>query len=141
MVVVEPQSSHSGQEAFFFEDEVKGAGVHDFEFNLHLAPKRQARLISTQHGILCRILGDQQIEIAINAPASLQGSIEPTFLSRTYGSTVPALKVRVWGRGALPLCITTQISWTDVAHVKRSNTSNTNEAQLPDSMAEEARQT
>ncbi len=126
-----------GEEAFVLEDEVKGEGIHDFEFNLQLAPKRTAELLKTEDGILCRILGDRQVQITITGPVSLQASIEPSPVSTIYGATTPAVKARVWGRGPVPLCITTRISWAGVDHLG-CKTSNTTEAKLSYIIAEEA---
>src|SRR5712691_11842652 len=103
------------ERSFVIEDELEGDGVHDFEFNLQLAPNRNAQLAAAENGIVCRILGDPQIQLAIAGPAGLQGSVEPSLVSTTYGVTVPASKLRFRGRAAVPMRIATRISWADVA--------------------------
>jgi Heparinase II/III-like protein/Heparinase II/III N-terminus len=100
-----------GEQAFVLEDELTGEGIHDFELNFQLASKRDATVVTTEQGILCRIPGERQLQLILTAPVSLHACIEPALISRTYGSTNPAAKVRVWGRGAFPLVIVTRICW------------------------------
>jgi hypothetical protein len=101
--------------AFVIEDELEGDGVHDFELNFQLAPNRSAEVAAAENGILCRILGDGQIQLAVAGPTRLQGAVQPSLISTIYGATVPAMKVRIRGRAAVPALITTRISWTEVA--------------------------
>ena len=104
-----------GERAFVIEDQLEGHGVHEFELNLQLAPNRSAELDAAEDGILCRILGDRLVQLTIDGPAGLQGSVEPSLVSTTYGVTVPASKLRFRGRAAVPMRIATRISWADVA--------------------------
>jgi len=127
-----------GEEAFLLEDELDGEGIHDFEFNLQLAPKRAAEVVEAENGIVCRILGERQVQICITGPVSFRASIEPSLVSTIYGTTVPAVKARVWGRSTLPLCITTRISWADAKHMTASKTSEARHATHPGTITEEA---
>jgi hypothetical protein len=103
-----------GESAFVIEDLLDGDGVHDFELHYQLAPNRTAEAIPFEKGILCRILGDPQVQFTVAGPMNLQGSIQPSLMSRTYGTAVPGLCLRIWGRAAIPTHITTHISWAEV---------------------------
>jgi hypothetical protein len=124
------------ERSFVIEDELEGDGVHDFEFNLQLAPNRNAQLAAAENGIVCRIDGDPQIQLAIAGPAGLQGTIQPSLISSTYGATVPAAKLRIWGRAAVPARITTHISWVDLTDMTRMQSESAKEAETSDAVAE-----
>ena len=121
--------------AFVIEDELEGDGVHDFELNFQLAPNRSAEVAAAENGILCRILGDGQIQLAVAGPTRLQGAVEPSLISTTYGATVPAMKVRICGRAALPARITTRISWKEVADTASRQPDSANEAKIHEAVA------
>ncbi|PYV08461.1 MAG: hypothetical protein DMG23_13485, partial [Acidobacteria bacterium] len=53
------------ERAFVIEDELEGEGDHDFELNLQLAPNRSAVLGEAENGILCRVLGDRQVQLTV----------------------------------------------------------------------------
>jgi uncharacterized heparinase superfamily protein len=101
------------ERAFVIEDELEGDGVHDFELNLPLAPNRTAEITAAECGILCRILGDRKVQLTVSGLTGLHGSVEPSLISHAYSVTVRAMKVRIWGRAAVPTRITTRISWAD----------------------------
>ncbi len=124
------------ERTFVIEDELEGDGVHDFELNLQLAPNRTAQLASAENGILCRILGDPQVQLAITGPAGLQGAIQPSLVSSTYGVTVPAVKVRIWGKAAVPARITTRISWADVTDTSSSQPDYAKETKIRGAVAQ-----
>src|SRR5882762_5205616 len=124
------------ERTFVIEDELEGDGVHDFEFNIHLAPNRSAEVVVAENGIMCRILGDRQVQLTVTGPTGLQGSTVPSLISSTYGVTVPAIKVRFWGRTAVPTCITTRISWANVADMKSARPDSKEEAEICDAVAE-----
>src|SRR6266849_2681606 len=123
------------ERSFVIEDELEGEGVHDFEFNLQLAPNRNAQLASAENGIVCRVLGDRQVQLAVSGPSGLQGSVQPSLISTTYGVTVPAVRVRFWGRAAVPTRITTHISWADVTDMTRMQSESAKEAKISDAVA------
>src|SRR6266478_734056 len=100
-----------GEHAFIIEDQLEGDGVHDFEINFQLAPHRNAELAANEDGILCCIPGNPQVQLTV---AGLQGAIQPSLVSSAYNVTVPAVKLRLWGRAAVPLRITTRVAWADV---------------------------
>src|SRR6267378_2799376 len=124
------------ERTFVIEDELEGDGVHDFEFNIHLAPNRSAEVVVAENRIMCRILGDRQVQLTVTGPTGLQGSTVPSLISSTYGVTVPAIKVRFWGRTAVPTCITTRISWANVADMKSARPDSKEEAEICDAVAE-----
>lgn len=108
-----------GEQAFFIEDDLDGDGVHNFEFNLQLAPNRSAEVIAAENVITCRISGEHPIVLTVAGPARLHGATRPSLISPIYGVTVPAVKVRMWGSIALPARITTHLSWTEAAYSSR----------------------
>jgi uncharacterized heparinase superfamily protein len=124
------------ERAFVIEDDLEGDGVHDFELNLQLAPNRSAEVVAAENGILCRILGDRQVQLTVAGPTRLQGSIQPSLISTTFGVTVPAAKVRVWGRAAVPARISTRISWADVTDTKSGQPGSAKEAKIRDAVDE-----
>jgi len=124
------------ERSFVIEDQLDGDGVHDFEFNLQLAPNRSAEVTSAESGILCRILGDRQVQLTITGPTCLQGSTLPSLVSNAYGVKAPAVKLRFWGRAAVPMRITTHISWADVADVKSGQPDSAKEAKIRDALVE-----
>ncbi len=124
-----------GERAFVIEDQLDGHGIHDFELNLQLAPNLSAEVHAAKDGILCRILGDRQVQLTVDGPAGLQGSVEPSLVSTTYGVTVPASKLRFRGRAAVPMRITTRISWADVVATTIRQTSSARESKIRDAVA------
>jgi len=125
-----------GEHAFEMDDELEGDGVHDFELNLQLAPNRNAQLAATENGILCRIAGDPQLQLTIVGPAGIRGAIQPSSISATYGATVPAIKVRIWGRALVPARITTHISWVDSNSMTRNKSKSADETKIGEAVAE-----
>lgn len=103
-----------GESAFIIEDLLDGDGAHTFEHHFQLASYRTAELTPAENEILCRILGGPQVQLTVTGPTNLQGAIQPSLISHTYGTTVPGLKVRIWGKATIPVCITTHISWVEV---------------------------
>ena len=124
-----------GESAFVIEDQVDGHGVHDFELNLQLAPNLSAEVEAAKDGILCRILGDRQVQFTVDGPAGLQGSVEPSLVSTAYGATVPASKLRFRGRAAVPMRITTRISWADIAATTIGQIGGERESKIRDAVA------
>ena len=101
--------------AFVIEDELDGAGEHEFEFNLQLAPECSGELSIEDKGIAFRIGGaSQNVRMLVDAPTAvlLHGSIEESPVSRAFGVTVPAEKLRIRGRVSLPARIITRLSWS-----------------------------
>ena len=127
-----------GERAFLIEDQLDGHGVHDFELNLQLASNLNAEIHVTTDGILCRIFGDRQVQLAVSGPTGLHGSVQPSFVSHAYGVTVPALKVRIWGRSAVPTRITTHISWADLTDAVSSQPRSAKVTDIRDSVTEGA---
>jgi Heparinase II/III-like protein/Heparinase II/III N-terminus len=123
------------EKAFVIEDQLDGHGVHDFELNLQLTPNLSAEVHAAKDGILCRILGDRQVQLTVDGPPGLQGSIEPSLVSTIYGSTVPASRLRFRGRATIPARITTRISWVDIAASTMGQTSSARESKIRDVVA------
>jgi hypothetical protein len=125
-----------GERTFIIEDQLEGDGVHDFEFNLQLAPNRSAEVAAAENGIVCRILGDRQVQLTVNGPPRLQGSARPSLISTTYGVTASAVRVRFWGSAAVPARITTRISWADVTNMTSGQPEFARETKIRDAVAE-----
>lgn len=126
-----------GKTAFVIEDELEGIGVHDFELNFQLATNRTAEIVPAENGVLCRILGNPHVQLELSGPAGLEGAAEPSLVSSTYGSTVPAVRVRIWGRSALPTRIITQISQVALTASFSPGTGSAKEAEFRDTVSAE----
>jgi uncharacterized heparinase superfamily protein len=125
-----------GEFSFVIEDELDGDGVHDLELNFQLAPNRRAEVAPAGNGILCRIVGDPQVQLAINGPAGLHGAVQPSLISSAYGVTVPAMKLRIWGRAAVPARITTYISWADLNSMTKDQTEFAEETKIGEAVVQ-----
>jgi hypothetical protein len=112
---------------FVIEDELAGQGIHDFELHFHLAPDRNAEIAIADSLVTCRVLGEPQVQLAVSGSEQLEGAVEPALTSSTYGATTPALKVRVWGRAAVPIRLSTRISWAEVEGTSSSRLAFTDE--------------
>lgn len=130
-----------GESAFVIEDELDGQGVHDFELNFQFAPNRNAEVTQVENGISCRVLGDLPVQFNVAGPAGLQGEMRPSLISTTYGATVPSSRVHVSGRTAVPACITTHISWSEVAGVESGQTESARRIRSRDAVTEGVCQT
>jgi hypothetical protein len=117
---------------FVIEDELDGQGIHDFELNFQFARDRNAEINTGTDGFTCRALGDPEVQLSITGPVTLEGSIQPSLISTTYGATVPALKARVWGKSAIPVRVITRISWAEVESGQIGRKGFTEEAKLRD---------
>jgi Heparinase II/III-like protein/Heparinase II/III N-terminus len=122
------------ERSFVIEDELDGDGVHDFELNLQLAPNRTAEIAAAEDGIVCRILGDRLVQLAVSGPTGLHGSLQLSLISYAYNVTIPAMKVRICGRAAVPTRITTRISWADVTDAVSSQSRSTKATDIRDSV-------
>jgi hypothetical protein len=85
---------------------------------------------------LCRILGDRQVQLTVSGLSGLQGSVQPSLVSTTYGVTIPATKVRIRGNTAIPARITTRISWADVTDMASDQSEFAKEAKIRGAVAE-----
>ena len=99
--------------ALIVEDEIEGDGVHTFELNFQLAPAFKAETGETDEGIVCLILGEQQVQLQVAGPAGSRPSLRPSRVSSTYGTTVPSERISYRGMATLPTRIVTRISWRD----------------------------
>jgi hypothetical protein len=113
------------------DDLLEGSGIHRFEINFQLAPKWTAGpFVRVNSDSWCRIDGPRNLEIMVSAPVELRAEQCESLISRTYGSTTSALRLRFSGRARLPVCLTTKISWasqsanTISAGARRSHTTN-----------------
>jgi hypothetical protein len=125
-----------GESSFVIEDKLEGDGVHDFELNFQLAPHRNAEIISLENGIMCRVLGDSQVELIVTGSVLFQGEMRPSLVSTAYGATVPSSRVRVWGRTKIPVRLTTQVWWAEVAGMAGRQPESTERSQPRDAVAE-----
>ena len=122
--------------AFVIEDELDGDGVHDFELNFQLAAHRSAEIVWLENGIMCRVLGDPEVQLVVTASIVLQVEIHPALVSRTYGATVPSSRVRVSGRTTVPARISTQLWWVEAAGPASAQLESTRDSQSRDVVAE-----
>jgi hypothetical protein len=126
-----------GEPAFVIEDELSGEGIHDFEFNLQLAPRRTAEIFPAERSVLCCIFGIPQVQLTVSTSVPLQSAILPSSISTTYGAKVPASKVRLQGRDAMPVRITTRISWAEVPDAKSNETGADSKVIIRDAVVKE----
>jgi hypothetical protein len=126
------------ERAFVIEDDLEGDGIHTFELNLQPAPGYAAEITQTDKGISCRVFGDRQLQLTVIGPAGLEGSIRPSRISTTYGTTIPTARVCYRGRAAVPMRIVTRISWADVSDVTSFRQDSAKEIKIYDSVAEGA---
>jgi hypothetical protein len=125
-----------GEPALVIDDKLEGDGVHDFELNFQLAPNRNAEIISLENGIMCRVLGDPQVQLIVTGSVLLQGEMRPSLVSTAYGATVPSSRVRVWGRTTVPARITTQMWWAHLADIATGQLESARKIQSRDADAE-----
>jgi Heparinase II/III-like protein/Heparinase II/III N-terminus len=125
-----------GEPALVIDDKLEGDGVHDFELNFQLAPNRNAEIISLENGIMCRVLGDPEVQLIVTGSVLLQGEMRPSLVSAAYGATVPSSRVRVWGRTTVPARITTQMWWAHLADTATGQLESARKIQSRDAVAE-----
>jgi hypothetical protein len=125
-----------GEPALVIDDKLEGDGVHDFELNFQLAPNRNAEIISLENGIMCRVLGDPEVQLIVTGSVLLQGEMRPSLASTAYGATVPSSRVRVWGRTTVPARITTQMWWAHLADTATGQLESARKIQSRDAVAE-----
>jgi hypothetical protein len=103
---------HQAENQLIIDDVLEGSGLHGFEINFQLDPRWSAGLFvegDSDKGY--RIDGPRSLEIAVSAPVDLHAELCKSLISRTYGSTRPAVRLRFSGRAQLPTRLTTKICW------------------------------
>jgi hypothetical protein len=97
--------------AFVIDDQLDGAGTHDLELNFQLARNCMARVETGM--VTCSIVGTRgEVRLTVSGPAGLKAEVIPSVISITYGSAAATKRIRVWGRAAAPVRLTTTLSWT-----------------------------
>jgi len=92
------------------EDQITGDGVHRFEANWHLSSACRVEATEPiEDGVCCQIQGRTAMVMKFNAPVKLQVESQQSLLSRVYGSSIPACKIRVRGECALPFTLFTSV--------------------------------
>ena len=95
------------------EDELRGDNLqHKFCVSYHI-PQGWRVLHEQQHGdgVSFEIEGPQSVTLSVTGQSQLHGYWEPTIISRTYGTTIPATRLTISGTSALPLTLRTEIRW------------------------------
>src|SRR5258708_12216748 len=103
---------------------------------MQVGSKGRAGGAGAEKGVLWRILGDRPVQLTVSGVSGLQGSIQPSLVSTTYGVTIPATKLRIWGRTAIPARITTRILWVDVTDRAIGQPSSAKESKIRDAVAQ-----
>jgi len=94
------------------EDLLLGGGKHTLEVNFHLDPAWEiVSLENRGRSVHCQASGKRVVQLEFTAPTDLSAEKVPTQISRTFGSWIPASKIRLLGEAALPCTLTTRISW------------------------------
>ena len=115
--VTHSRTVHAMEEppAFVIEDDLTGDGVHDFSLHFQFVSDRNLEISTSENGLRCRVLGEPEVCLMVAGPAPLEASAAPAPISMAYGTTLPALRVRLQGKAPLPIRITSTISWTTAA--------------------------
>ena len=93
------------------EDQISGTGKHRLEMNWQLSPNSHIAAIEEAEGkTVCRLDGAHVFSMTFSAAVSLQVTSQQSRISRTYGSTVPAQRIRVRTECQLPAKLFTSIS-------------------------------
>lgn len=92
------------------EDQVTGTGKHRLEMNWQLSPDSRVAVIEEIEGkTVCQLEGPHAFTMIFSAAGPLQVTSEQSTISRTYGSTVPAQRLRVQVECTLPATLITSI--------------------------------
>ena len=100
------------RKAVIVEDLLIGKGLHTLEANFHLDPAWEIiSLQSCGKSVHCQVNGIRNVYIEFTASTDLLAEKLATRISRTFGSSIPASKVRLSAEAGLPFTLTTRIHW------------------------------
>jgi hypothetical protein len=101
----------------WIEDELSGGGEFPVELFFQVSPEWRVEGLSVdsatpKNSAGCRLQGPAPVALEWSASVPLRVEEIPSRISRAYGSSIPATRLRVSSRALLPLRITTKISWS-----------------------------
>jgi uncharacterized heparinase superfamily protein len=100
------------QSMVILEDVLVGGGKHTVEANFHVDPAWEIGSIeSGANSVHCEVNGNRRVHLEFSAPAELRAEKVASKISRTFGNSIPASKIRLSAKAALPFTLTTRISW------------------------------
>ena len=99
------------KDALYIDDQISGTGEHEFDIFFHVPPIWTVQMASHGTQSTCCLAGPGTVTMRWRSPVAIEVRSEETVISPAYGVTIPASRIRVQGRGALPLTVTTQIGW------------------------------
>lgn len=98
------------------EDTLMGSGEHTFEANLHVPPIWRVNLGQTSGAtVSCRFEGPSSVSMRVDGAPTLELTVEPSQMSRSYGSVSPATRVRIRGRVVLPATLVLRLEYQTAA--------------------------
>lgn len=100
----------------WIEDDLSGDGEFPVELFFQVGPEWRIESLSagdiaSENACSCRLQGLAPVALEWSATAPLRVEAMPSRISRAYGNAIPASRLRVFTRAALPLRITTKVSW------------------------------
>ncbi len=100
------------QNSVILEDVLVGGGHHTIEANFHIDPAWEITSVENLgKSVRAEVSGPRRVSLEFSAPAELHGDKQPTQISRTFGSSIPASKIHLSAETALPFTLTTRITW------------------------------
>jgi hypothetical protein len=93
-------------------DEVSGAGEHLLDLRYIVGPEwRVSSEMMTGETVNCVIAGPRRVALVCEAESPLELSIQPTQISREYGSWLPGSCIRIRTTACLPAKVRTRVQW------------------------------
>ena len=101
------------QHSLLLTDEVSGEGVqHRSALHFILGPDWQVSVERTEGKcVSCHITGPRKVTLACESQSELSLSIQPTSISREYGSSLAASCILIQSAAPLPASIQTKVEW------------------------------
>jgi len=105
-----------GDGRLWVEDELSGSGEFPVELFFQVSPEWRIEGLPAAESVpenyrACRLQGPVPVKLEWTASAPLRVEEVPSRISRVYGNSIPASRLRVFTRTKLPLRITTKVSW------------------------------
>ncbi len=101
------------QDELVIEDSIEGKGTHRCEFFYQIAP--EAHLVaydSTSEHPGCEIVsGKHRVRLSFAGTAQLTMQVLDSEISRAYGASIPAKRLRVYADAVLPARFSTSVRW------------------------------
>lgn len=94
------------------EDALIGEGLHTVHANFHLDPAWEIVFLQARgKSVQCQVRGDHSVHLEFTSPTDLLAEKLVTRISRTFGSSMAASKIRLSAETILPFTLTTRVTW------------------------------